>query len=56
MGICLCLMPAKTEGLGMLKEKKTQEPINDDCSSFIGLSDQTESEIKWVQLHQMFDR
>ena len=48
-------MPAKIEGIEMLKQKEIQESKNGDIS-FIGLSDQNESEIKWVKLHQMFDR
>ena len=55
MSICLGLMPVKIENREMLNQKKIQEPTNDDFS-FIGLADQSESEIKWVQLHQMFDR
>ena len=48
-------MTAKIEVREMLKQKEIQEPTNDDYT-FIGLADQSESEIKWVQLHQMFDR
>ena len=55
MGICLCLMPANIEGREMLNRKKTQESTNGDYA-FIRLAEQNESEIKWVQLHQMFDR
>ncbi len=55
MGICFCLMPAKTERLEMLKQKEIQESTSSDYS-FIGLADQSESEIKWVKLHQMFDK
>ena len=55
MGICFCFMPANIEGGEMLKQKEIQESSNVDFS-FIGLSDQSESEIKWVQLHQMFDK
>tara|TARA_Y100001968_G_scaffold297604_1_gene306837 strand:- start:416 stop:562 length:147 start_codon:yes stop_codon:yes gene_type:complete len=48
-------MPVNFESREMLKRKEIQEPANDN-SSFIGLVDQNESEIKWVKLHQMFDR
>ena len=55
MGIRFCLMPAKIEGREMLKQKETDNSTNGDIS-FLGLADQNESEIQWVQLHQMFDR
>tara|TARA_Y100001968_G_scaffold318097_1_gene347878 strand:+ start:898 stop:1044 length:147 start_codon:yes stop_codon:yes gene_type:complete len=48
-------MPAEIEGREMLKQKETDNSTNCDIS-FMGLADQNESEIKWVQLHQMFDR
>ena len=48
-------MPAKIEGRENLKQKEIQESTNSDYS-FICLSDQSESEIKWIKLHQMFDR
>ncbi len=48
-------MPADIEGREILKQKDIQDSTNGDCS-FIGLGDQSESEIKWVKLHQMFDR
>ena len=48
-------MSARIEGREMFKQKDIQESANDDYS-FIGLADQSESEIKWVKLHQMFDR
>ena len=55
MGICLCLMTANIEVQKMLKQKEINKSTNGD-SSFIGLTHQCESEIKWVKLHQMFDR
>ena len=55
MGICFFLMPAKIEGREILKQEKIKESTNIDYS-FIGLADQSESEIKWIKLHQMFDR
>ena len=45
-------MAAKIEGIKILKEK---EPTNVDYS-LNGLVDQRESEIKWIKLHQMFDK
>ena len=48
-------MPANIEGRKMLKQKEIQESINSDYS-LIGLADQTDSEMKWIKLHQMFDR
>ena len=55
MGICLCVMPANIEGREKLKQTEHKESTNVDLS-FIGLGDQSESEIKWVKLHQMFDK
>jgi len=48
-------MPANIEGREMLKKQEIQESTQCDYS-FIGLADQSESEIRWVKLHQMFDR
>ena len=48
-------MPANIEGKEMLKQEKIKEPTCGDYP-FIGLADQSESEINWVKLHQMFDR
>ena len=48
-------MPANIEGREMLKQKEIQESTNSDYSS-IGGGDQTESEITWIKLHQMFDK
>ena len=48
-------MPTNIEGSEMLKQKEIQEVRPADCS-FIGLTDQSESEIRWVKLHQMFDK
>ena len=48
-------MPAKIDGREILKEAVIKESTNSGYS-FIGLSDQSESEIKWIKLHQMFDR
>ena len=48
-------MAAKIEGIEILKEKEIQEPTNVEYS-LNGLVDQSESEIKWIKLHQMFDK
>ncbi len=48
-------MAAKIEGIKILKEKEIQEPTNIEYS-LNGLADQREREIKWIKLHQMFDK
>ena len=48
-------MPANIESKETLEQKKLQESQNVEYS-LIGLSDQSESEITWIKLHQMFDR
>ena len=48
-------MAVKIEGIDILKQKEMQEPTNVDCS-LNGLVGQSESEIKWIRLHQMFDK
>ena len=48
-------MPTNIEGLELLKQNEIQESNTSDVS-FSGLADQSESDIKWVKLHQMFDR
>ena len=48
-------MPANIECREMLKQKEMQESFHGDYS-FIGLEEQSDSEIKWVKLHQMFDK
>ena len=48
-------MPADIEGREMLEQKEIQESINGDYS-FAGMVGQSESEIQWVKLHQMFDK
>tara|TARA_Y100001968_G_scaffold53791_1_gene44846 strand:- start:107 stop:253 length:147 start_codon:yes stop_codon:yes gene_type:complete len=48
-------MPAKIEVREMLKQKEMQESTNSDYS-FVDLENQSETEIKWIKLHQMFDR
>ena len=48
-------MPTKIDSREMLEQKETQESKNVDYLPF-DLADQSESEITWIQLHQMFDK
>ena len=48
-------MAAKIERIEILKDKEIQEPSNVEYS-LNGLVAQSESEIKWIKLHQMFDK
>ena len=48
-------MAAKIEGIEILKQKEIKEPTNVEYS-LDGLLDQSESEITWIKLHQMFDK
>tara|TARA_Y100001968_G_scaffold25661_1_gene20080 strand:- start:238 stop:384 length:147 start_codon:yes stop_codon:yes gene_type:complete len=48
-------MPANIERRKNLKQKQIEESSHGDFS-LIGLAEQIESEIRWVQLHQTFDR
>ena len=48
-------MPAKIDGLEMLKLKERQESTKGEYS-LIGGGEQSESEITWIKLHQMFDK
>ena len=48
-------MAAKIEGIEILKQIEIQEPTNVEYS-LNGLVDQSESEITWIKLHQMFDK
>ena len=48
-------MAAKIEGIEILKQKSIQEPENVEYSPN-GWVDQSESEITWIKLHQMFDK
>ena len=54
-GIRLCLMPANFDSREILEKKAIQESKNFEYS-LIGLADQSESEITWIKLHQMFDK
>ena len=48
-------MAAKIESIEILKQKEIQEQTNVEYS-LNGFVDQRESEIKWIKLHQMFDK
>ena len=48
-------MPAKIASREMLEQEEIQASMNVEYS-LIGLEDQSESEMKWIKLHQMFDR
>jgi len=48
-------MAAKIGGMEILNQKEIQEPANVEYS-LNGLVDQSESEITWIKLHQMFDK
>tara|TARA_B100000965_G_scaffold115688_1_gene95456 strand:- start:110 stop:256 length:147 start_codon:yes stop_codon:yes gene_type:complete len=48
-------MAAKIEGFEILQQKEIQETTNVEYS-LDGLLDQSESEITWIKLHQMFDK
>ena len=48
-------MAVKIESIKILKEKEIQEPSNVEYS-LNALVDQSEGEIKWIKLHQMFDK
>ena len=47
-------MAVKIEGIKILKEE-IQEPRNVEYA-LNGFVDQSDSEIKWIKLHQMFDK
>tara|TARA_X000000368_G_scaffold45609_1_gene32723 strand:- start:244 stop:390 length:147 start_codon:yes stop_codon:yes gene_type:complete len=48
-------MSAKIDGRELIKQNEIHESTSGE-SSFIGLDDQNESEIKWIRLHQLFDK
>ena len=48
-------MAVKIEGTEILIQKEIQDPKNVEYS-LNGLLDQSESEITWIKLHQMFDK
>ena len=48
-------MAVNIDGVEILKSTEIQEPMNVEYA-LSGLADQSESEIKWIKLHQMFDR
>ena len=48
-------MPVNIDSRETLEQKEIQESKNVDFA-LIDLTDQSESEIKWIKLHQMFDK
>ena len=48
-------MPVNIDDREMLKQKEIHESMNIEYS-LNGLSDQNESEITWIKLHQMYDK
>ena len=48
-------MAAKIESIEILKQKEIQEPTKVEYS-LNALVEQSESEITWIELHQMFDK
>ena len=48
-------MPTKFESRDIVKQKENSESFDEDLP-LIGIGEQNESEIRWVKLHQMFDR
>ena len=48
-------MSAKIDGIEILKQKEIQESTNVEYS-LNDLIGQSESEITWIKLHQMFDK
>ena len=48
-------MAAKIKGIEILNPNEIQTPRNVEYS-LNGLADQSESEIRWIKLHQMFDK
>ena len=48
-------MSVKIESIEILKSAEIQESKNVEYS-LNGLLDQSESEITWIKLHQMFDK
>tara|TARA_Y100001968_G_C19071010_1_gene578392 strand:- start:104 stop:250 length:147 start_codon:yes stop_codon:yes gene_type:complete len=48
-------MPANIDSKDMFEQKEIQETKNMDYS-LVTLAEQSESEITWIKLHQMFDR
>ena len=48
-------MPVNIDDREMLKQKEIHESMNIEYS-LNGLANQSESEITWIKLHQMFDK
>ena len=50
-------MPAKIDTREIIEQKEIQESTNFEYSLVeVEVEDQSESEIKWIRLHQMFDK
>ena len=48
-------MPAFIDSKEMFDQKEIQGNKNVECS-LVGLADQSDSETRWIKLHQMFDK
>ncbi len=48
-------MPANIDSREILEHREIQESINVEYP-LIDLPDQSESELRWIKLHQMFDK
>ena len=48
-------MPVNIDGVEILKRKEKKESTNGEYS-LIGGGEQSESELTWIKLHQMFDK
>ena len=48
-------MTVNIDCVEMLKRKEKQETTNGEYS-LVGGGDQSESELTWIKLHQMFDK
>ena len=48
-------MAAKIEGIEILKQKEIHDSTKVEYS-LNGLEEQSESEIRWIKLHRMFDK
>tara|TARA_B100000902_G_scaffold177400_1_gene170872 strand:- start:14 stop:166 length:153 start_codon:yes stop_codon:yes gene_type:complete len=50
-------MPAKIDTREIIEQKEIQESTNFEYSLVeVEVEDQSESEVKWIRLHQMFDK
>ena len=48
-------MPVKIDTREIIEQKEIQESTNFEYS-LVEVEDQSESEMKWIRLHQMFDK